>query len=161
MTSIAQALAQASTLDVEAGGLHWRVRRLASADLVEAGSSVLLGARRGPGPRDEQAVAAAEALLADPTKVRDGLRFFDAVAAAGVVAASADGGTTWQDLRLVLDFRAHAPASNTVHVSSLLPGVAATLAQAILDLSRDGGAAGERLAGFLRGKPDPARRPRK
>lgn len=150
--SIALALAQSSTLDAEAGGLHWRVRRVASADLVEAGGSLILAARRKV---DGEAADAAT-----PAQIRDGMRFFDAVLAAGLVGASTDG-VAWEELRVVLDPKLENPSAGRVHVSSLPPGVGPTLAQTILDLSQDGGAAGARLAGFLGGKSDPPRRARK
>lgn len=147
--NLATAIAQSATEDVEAGGLWWRIRRITTAELVEAGGSILLAAK----PEGADAAAATKAIegaLRDPKAAASGARFMDAVACAGIRAASEDG-KSYEDLRVVLTDREHDPGSSRLHVGSLPPGVAQKLAGAILKLSTNGGAAGERLASFLAG----------
>lgn len=141
--NIAAAIAQSAQQDIEAGGLHWRVRRVTTADLIEAGGSFLLTAEK---PTETPV----EGGPVDPRKAQTGARFLDALACAGVVQVSKDG-AAWEAIKVVGDMRAEDGRSGRVYVGSLPPGVARDLAHAVLSLSTDGGAAGERLASFLRG----------
>lgn len=187
MSALLAELAAASVQEVEAGGLHWRLRRVASVDLLEAGGGYLLAARRtarlsaeaevlataaeaeaaealraaAEGPVETraalQAAAAAAAQRAQAARgqaspadgqVAGGLRFLDAVCAAGVTHVSRDG-KVWDALRFVTDRKAEDVATGRLHLSSAPPGVPGKLAMDILALS---GAkeAGELLARFLR-----------
>lgn len=140
MLSIVTALAQAALEDVQAGGLHWRIRRICTADLAEAGGTFLLALRSRREAEDAKPPEAREAI--------QGLRFYDAVVAAGVVAVSKDG-VAWEDARVVLPPHASSPAASRLAVGDLPPGVVNVLAPRIVSLSTDGEAGAERLRSFL------------
>ena len=142
MSKILTALARAASEDVVAGGLHWRVRRITSADLMAAGHAVLFVVPL----RD----ASGEEVSSDPEAQARGLRFMDAVVAAGVQQVSSDG-VSWERCSVVLDRKAEEPLAGRLFIGSLPPGAVAPIATAILSLSTDGEAAKGRLLSFLGG----------
>lgn len=144
--NIASILQQSAQADIEAGGLWWRVRKITSADMVEAGRPMFVAAHVDLRASDAAAQMVAESLK-EPGKVVEGMRFLEAVAVAGLVAASQDG-QAWEALRLVLDVRQEEPGASRLHVGSLPPGVVEAIAAKVLYLTTDGGAASERLGSF-------------
>ena len=144
---LASMLALSALATFEAAGIHWKVRKITSADMVEAGRPIFIAAKVDLS--DQQASSALlEAALRTPEKVVDGMRFLEAVAVAGLVAASQDG-EVWEALRLVLDPRQEEPGAGRLYVGSLPPGVVEQLAARVLHLTTDGGAASDRLGAFL------------
>ena len=151
MSALLAGLAAASVRRVGRVELHWRLRRVASVDLLEAGGGYLLAARRTarlsaeaessrppprPGCRGSRAAAEGRRTRAALRRLRllrpnagrprtsvagrrqggRGLRFLDAVCAAGVTHVSRDGkrcGT----LRFVTDRKAEDVATGR-HVSA-------------------------------------------
>lgn len=140
--NIAEALAASSTSIVTVGPLAFRVRRITSADLLDAGLVSLLVAK----PADESSPASF-----DPKAAAQSARFMDAVVCAGLEAASQDGGTTWEPFRATLEPKRENVSAGVLFVGNLIPGAAGKMASEILKLSTDGGAAGERVASFLGG----------
>jgi len=143
--NIASALAQASQDTVEAAGLHWRLRRITSAELMEAGGGILLAV--APRRKGEKAVTA-EDLAADPKKLASMHAFNEAVVCAAVQQVSRDG-VTWEEITFLLDRRGASPGSGRVHVSALPSAAVTTIAGRVMSLSTDGGAAADRIASFL------------
>lgn len=144
--NLASMIAQAAQADVQAAGLWWRVRKITSADMVEAGRPMFVAAHVDF--RDQETVSRVVAEnMASPAKAVEGMRFLEAVAVAGLVACSTDG-QTWEVLRLVLDVRQEEPGASRLHVGSLPPGAVEAIAAKVLHLTTDGGAASERLGSF-------------
>ncbi len=144
--NLASRLQQSAQADIQAAGLWWRVRKITSADMVEAGRPMFVAAHVDF--RDAETVARVVAEnMASPAKAVEGMRFLEAVAVAGLVACSEDG-ATWEALRLVLDPRQEEPGASRLHVSSLPPGAVEAIAARVLHLTTDGGAASERLGSF-------------
>lgn len=144
--NLASMIAQAAQADVQAAGLWWRVRKITSADMVEAGRPMFVAAHVDF--RDQDAVArTVSENMASPAKAVEGMRFIEAVAVAGLIACSADG-QTWEALRLVLDPNKEEPGASRLHVGSLPPGAVEAIAAKVLHLTTDGGAASERLGSF-------------
>lgn len=147
MSTVIHALIQAATLDVEAAGLHWRVRRVSSADLLDAGAGAFL---LTPPPVADESEAPAAAPAQDPAQIAKAARFSEAVLCAGIQAVSRDG-VAWEALRVTRELRAESGTKGIVHLSSLPSAAVGPLVAAIMELSNDGGAASERLASFLGG----------
>lgn len=153
---IGQALVATAYKEVEAGPLRVRVRRVTSRQLFRAGAGFLVSAARAaaveadPEKRRERIRHALESLARNPAESARQEAFEHAVLAAGVIAASADQGKTWEPLAIVLDAREEDVANNRVCPWTLPPGVVEPLVAAILELS-NGGAASKALATFLGG----------
>lgn len=157
---VGQALVATSYREVEIGLLRFRVRRVTSRQLFRAGAGFLVSAARegaaesDPEKRKARIRQALEALARNPAQSARQEAFENAVLAAGVIAASIDGGKTWEPLQVVLDPREEDVAKNCVCPWSLPPGTCEPLVAAILELS-NGGAASKALATFLgRGAED-------
>lgn len=139
--NFAQAMKQAAsateTEDVAIGPAVYRVRRLTSMELVDAGSATLLAAR----PTQPHAPM---------PPVADVQRFTQSVVIAGVVAGSIDGGATFEPVRLVADAKDEDPDAGKLWIEHMIPGHAKALYAAILKLSTDGGRAADIVASFHR-----------
>lgn len=142
MSLIATALVATTTDTLTLGPITWKIRRITTHELVASGGKVLLAIRR----------AGESAPPPSPTDTGP-LQFAFAVLAAGVVAASVDGGKTWEDLRIVFSQAEEDPAAGRVWAGSLTRDHRDALGQAITRLSNDGGSAEAQLARFLGGQP--------
>lgn len=160
MTTVAEALAQASTLEVEApegSGWLWRVRRVSSADLARVQVAALRMVAPAPRPDgDSTPEAELSEVVRQITRMSD--RDIEAVSeltggviAAGVIAVMAPG-RDWEPLDLVVDERKRDVAAGVLSVRDLPAGVDTILYRAIDSLHRDSKGAAERLASF-RGAP--------
>ena len=175
--NIADRLIDQATTTVEAGGLWWRVRRISSLELLQAGLPALLIAPGGPttetpaepppeseGAEQEGADEAAQLrahiqrLRENPGLMAQTEELAAHVVAAGVTAARADG-QTWQPLKVVLDHAQQSARLNKVHISSLPVGTVKVLYKRIMALSK-GGVDGTTLATFPGGAPPSGRPPR-
>lgn len=148
MPSLVQALAQSAQKDVQIGILHYRIRAVSSAELIEAGASFLLAARPDPDPT-------APPKPPDPKAVIEKTRFDAAIVAAGLVAGSKDG-KVWEELKITLQPHQENPSQGRLFIGRLPPQHTTKLASEILTLSTDGGAASERLSSFLGSPAAPA-----
>lgn len=162
--SIAEELAAASVRTVEAGGLHWQIRKISTAEMYQNGvggllatlpTTALQGGKAGQGI-DEEALSAA--ILADPKKTGEAIALSEAVVAAGVVATRRAADAPWEPLRVTCDLRQANPARNVLHVSQLPPGAATALSKAIQELSGLGGDATKQLGTFPGKRAPRARR---
>lgn len=156
MTTILHAIQSAATDTVEAAGLHFKIRKVCSADLAKVGFAALAMA----GAAGDAETAAAEGgveALADritPKQAEQMASLQDATVAAGITAVSEDG-ESWEPLRLVIDSKREDPDAGILAVSSLPAGVVAACFERIMSLSTDDGRAAERLRSF-RGATGPA-----
>lgn len=139
--NILAALQQASMQDIEVDGLWFRVRKITSADMLEAGVGELLAAA-APKAEGEDPPAADR-----PQQVR-AARTAEACVCAGVQQISHDG-TTWQRCQVVMSREAEETGAGRIYVGSLPPGAVDVLGIAIFRLSNDKGAAQKRIASFL------------
>lgn len=153
--SIAQALDRAAADEVEIPNypLRFRVRPITTALLMEAGGAILLAAK----PATEDVQDYTKRILADPKKATEGVIFMEAAACAGIVAASKDGGKAWEEIRFTRDRTQNNPNGGLLHLSALPPNAISLIGAAVMSLSMDGGAAGERLTTFLGGSEAPVR----
>lgn len=157
--NVLEALVQSATQDIQVGPCHWRIRRVTTAEIIQAGGAFLLAAQRlAPDAPDARQLQ--EKLRKEPAQLASGARFQEALVAASVAAVSRDG-TEWMECRIVLDAKQESASGGRIHVSSLPPGTMETLSAEILKLSKDGGAADERLSSFLGATASPPRRARK
>lgn len=130
---------------VTLGPLSYRIVRLTSLEMMQAGAGVLLAARPTVEPDGKPEKAP------DAKAVEGVVRFTEGMVIAGLKAISADGGETWQDVRIVPEVRQQSVKDSRLYIGNLLPGHASQLYAQILKLSTDGGAAGDQLASFLGG----------
>lgn len=137
MSSIGEQLVRQAAVEVESGGLTWRVRPITTAALLEVGKPFLLAARRQGATNAEDA---SSWLSADPKALADGVQLIEAAAAAGTIQVRVSDGE-WEDCRLVLS-GAGDPARNIVPLWSLPAGTVPLLGRTALELAlgKEGGA---------------------
>ncbi len=131
---------------VEYARLHFRIRPVYSADLLEQGGGFLLMV-----VKDAKKDGDKEPAKLQPVKAADvvaGVRFRGAVVCAGVVAGSKDG-VTWEDLTVVPERARESKAGGRVWIGSLPAEALIILSREILALSGGGVESAERLASFL------------
>ena len=150
MAGLVEALKSAATLDVEAVGLWWRIRRVRSSDLAELAVPMLAMAAGDPVREKGRKAAPAAAAAMTAPQLRDAWTQSETLVCAGLVAASEDG-QEWEALRTVLKPEAADHAAGVLYVGDLPPGAVAVLAAEILKLATDQGAAIERIASFRKG----------
>ena len=143
--SILHAIKNASIDEVEAAGLHWRVRRICSADLAKAGVAFLAVAS----PDDNKEQSAEEVMnRISPKQAGEMATLQEATVCAGTIAVG--DGDQWDDLKLVMDQKKEDPDKGLLWVGGLPAGVVDVLFARIMSLSTDGEEAAERLASFRR-----------
>ena len=148
--SIVQLIQNASTKDIEAGGLHWRIKRVKSRDVLRAGLATMIqfapediaDIMNDGDSADEikkkvgENWASKMASMTDiqQAKMSDSL---DALVCAGVVEASGDG-ETWEAIRFTMQEREANPEASVLMVDSLPWAVRQELAAAVQAHSREG-----------------------
>lgn len=149
MTTILHAIQSAATDTVEAAGLHFKIRKVCSADLAKVGFAALAMAGAAGDPDSVAATGDVEALAGriTPKQAEQMASLQDATVAAGITAVSEDG-ESWEPLRLVIDSKREDPDAGVLAVSSLPAGVVAACFERIMALSTDDGRAAERLRAF-------------
>ncbi len=147
--SILHAIKNASIDEVEAAGLHWRVRRICSADLAKAGVAFLAVAS----PDDNKEQSAEEVMnRISPKQAGEMATLQEATVCAGTIAVG--DGEQWDDLKLVMDQKKEDPDKGLLWVGGLPAGVVDVLFARIMSLSTDGEEAAERLASFRKESRD-------
>lgn len=147
--SILHAIKNASIDEVEAAGLHWRVRRICSADLAKAGVAFLAVAS----PDDNKEQSAEEMMnRISPKQAGEMATLQEATVCAGTIAVG--DGEQWDDLRLVIDQKKEDVEKGVLWVGGLPAGVVDVLFARIMSLSTDGEEAAERLASFRKKSGD-------
>ena len=160
--SVVQLIQNNSTKDLEAGGLHWRIKRVRSRDVLRAGLATIVQFA----PEDIANISGADeaeaaeklgatwaqrmAAMTDvqQAKLSDSL---DALVCAGVVEAREDG-TAWEPIRFTLQEREANPDAGVLMVDSLPWPLRQELAAAVQAHSREGMEAEEKtLATFRKG----------
>ena len=129
--SIAKLISDNSLKAVESGGLHWKIRRIKSKDLMRAGIATLvhlvpddLMSVAGTGGTEEDVRQKLEATytskLASMTDAQQARLYesLDAVVCAGVVEASQDG-QAWEPIRFTMKDKEHNPEKGVLLVESL------------------------------------------
>ena len=120
--SIAKSLSQISLKEVESGGLHWRIKRIKSKDLMRAGIAslvhlapdALLSGGEITSEHQEKMTEQLASNWADRlgklTDVQQARLYdsLDAVVCAGVVEVSSDN-DTWEKIRFTMKDREHNP----------------------------------------------------
>ncbi len=144
--SILHAIKNASIDEVEAAGLHWRVRRICSADLAKAGVAFLAVAS----PDDNKEQSAEEVMNRISPKLAGEMATLQEASVCAVKMGVGDG-EQWDDLRLVIDQKKEDADNGVLWVGGLPAGVVDVLFARIMSLSTDGEEAAERLASFRRG----------
>ena len=154
MAGLVEAFKSAATLDVEAAGFWWRIRRVRSSDLAEVGVAMLAIAPGDPA-RATKGAKGAKAPAAAPraptaAELRDAWTHSETLVCAALVGVSADG-AEWEALRAVLKPEAGDHDAGAIWVGDLPPGVCMALSAEILKFATDMGAAQERVASFRAG----------
>ena len=157
--SIAKSLSQNALLETESGGLHWRVKRIKSKDLMRAGiaslvhlapEALLNGSLEGADAEGLKNVADSYVdKLKSLTDVQQARLYdsLDAVVCAGVVEVSSDG-EAWEKIRFTMKDREHNPDKGVLLVETLPNAVRQELAGVIQMHSREIGGGGDSLAAF-------------
>jgi len=158
MTTILHAIQSAATDTVEAAGMHWKVRKVCSADLAKVGFAALAmaGAAKHDGEGAEDPSAEEMLNKVTPKQAEQLASLQDATVAAGVTAVSEDG-ESWEPLKLVIDPKREDADAGVLCVSSLPAGVVSECFGAIMSLSTDGDRCAERLRSFREPAGSPAR----
>ena len=159
--SIAKALSDNSLKQVESGGLHWKVKRIKSKDLMRAGIASLVhlapeALLRGEimdGEDTEETLQKMQSAwtekLGSLTDVQQARLYdsLDAVVCAGVVEVSGDG-ETWEAIRFTMKDREHNPDKGVLLIETLPNETRQELAGVIQNHSRAIGGGAEALAAF-------------
>ena len=172
MARFLQVLEDTSTKEVTVGALSFRIRRIRSSDLAEAGVAgvvafgtdallALAKAHRAGEAKDADADALSEAAAieamrsVDPRKFKKATEFKEHIVCAGVTAIGDAKAGEWDDVRIVMDPKRSDPDAGVLSVDRLPTGCIGELADQITKLSGDDGEVAELVAGF-RGRPDAA-----
>jgi len=147
--TILHAIQSAAIDTVEASGMHWRVRKVCSADLARVGFAALAMASASEGGAEEMTPEQVMSKV-NGKQMEQLAALQDATVAAGITGVSEDG-LEWEPLSIVLDLKREDADSGVLCVSSLPAGVVASCFTKIMELSTDGGKAAERLAMFRTG----------
>ena len=159
--SIAKALSDNSLKQVESGGLHWKVKRIKSKDLMRAGIASLVhlapdALLRGEimdGEETEETLKKMQTAwtekLGSLTDVQQARLYdsLDAVVCAGVVEVSGDG-ENWEAIRFTMKDREHNPDKGVLLIETLPNETRQELAGIIQNHSRAIGGGAEALAAF-------------
>lgn len=147
--AIAELLVQSTEVEVEAGGLRWKVRAIDNVAFVECGFGVLAAVADKRAPKADE--AAPEGLSPQRMKeVRALAVRRQRMVIAGTVAVARPGGD-WEPIHLVEAGKPEDPTQNRMAVTRLPPVVFAVLADTISSLSSKEGLASTRLLSFLGG----------
>lgn len=148
MSSILGAIRDASIDELELKGFHWRIRRVSSADLARVGFAWLNMATPENGSNGAEVDVDLSAMLkrADQSKLVELAKLKDAIIAAGLVAIGHDD--EWDECTVTLKQSEEDTDANVIWIGSLPADVDTELFTAIMELSTEGGKAGERLASF-------------
>ena len=157
MTTILHAIQSAATDTVEAAGMHWKVRKVCSADLAKVGFAALAMTSAAQAAQESTEGATPQDVLnkVTPKQAEQLAGLQDATAAAGITAVSEDG-ESWEPLKLVIDPKREDPDAGVLCVNSLPAGVVTECFTAIMALSTDDGRAAERLRSFREPAGSPA-----
>ena len=157
--SIALQLSEQSLKEVESGGLHWRLKRIKTKDLMRAGIATLIHLApdnllksNGDMGEDEGRSSIqthwAEKLqsMTDVQQARlyDSL---DAVVCAGIVEVSSDG-ENWEKIRFTLKDKEHNPKKGVLMIETLPNAVRQELSGHIQTHSRSTGGGADAVATF-------------
>tara|TARA_R100001443_G_scaffold114584_1_gene130806 strand:- start:762 stop:1289 length:528 start_codon:yes stop_codon:yes gene_type:complete len=148
MSEILKAVAAASVKEVDAGGLHWRIKTVSSADLARVGFAWLAMATpdgNGEDADDDGDMAKMLSRMKSEQMV-ELAKLKDAMIAAGLIAIG--HGDEWDDVKITLRQSEEDADNGVLWVGSLPADVDNFLFTEIMSLSTDGGAAADRLAGF-------------
>jgi len=146
-----KALAESSSVEIEANGLNWRIHSVRSADLAKVGVAALTILPSTITDSSDPDLSPTDAIKnAKPEQVSQVVQMQEATVCAGVSAVG--DGDDWDDLQLVMNKKQENTNKGILWVGNMPPGSVATLFSAIMELSTDEGGAAERLAAF-RGKP--------
>lgn len=159
--SIAKALSDNSLKQVESGGLHWKVKRIKSKDLMRAGIASLVhlapeALLRGEimdGEDTEETLQKMQSAwtekLGSLTDVQQARLYdsLDAVVCAGVVEVSGDG-ENWEAIRFTMKDREHNPDKGVLLIETLPNETRQELAGVIQNHSRAIGGGADALAAF-------------
>lgn len=163
MSGTLHAIKNASTTTVESGLLHFRVRKVRSSDVARVGFAALTMISPDevlepvdPSEEDQNAAFEAKIRRMSPKQMGEITEMQSAVVCAGVLAVSADGGASWDNVQLTMDQKKENIDKSILCVHSLPPGAVETCFTEIMNLSTDKGAAAERLRSFLGETRDPS-----
>ena len=150
--NLVEKLAAINTEDVIAAGVHWRVRRIKSADLADLSAALLVlppgdPLRAAKAKGRARAAPDAAPVMRTPAQMKQYAEIAHAYVCAGLVAASEDG-EEWKAIRCCRTEAEADHAASVLWVEDLPTTVVPMLGAAIMKLSTDGGAAAERLASF-------------
>tara|TARA_Y100000401_G_scaffold116630_1_gene122893 strand:- start:1686 stop:2162 length:477 start_codon:yes stop_codon:yes gene_type:complete len=156
--TIAKAIAQQSLKEVESGGLHWRIKRIKTKDLMRAGiaslvhlapDGLLQGDMTDEGNVRQQLQASWTEKLSKMTDVQQSRLYdsLDAVVCAGICEVSSDG-SQWEKIRFTLKDKEHNPDKGVLLVESLPNAVRQELAGEIQAHSRAVGGGEDAVATF-------------
>lgn len=145
MSKLLHAIKDASIQEIEIDGLFWRIRRVASSDLAKVGFAWLSFATPENG---EDPDVDMNALLkrANESKLIELAKLKDAIICAGLVAIGHDG--NWDDCQVTLRQSEENIENGVIWIGSLPANADNELFTAIMNLSTEGGKAGEILANF-------------
>lgn len=168
MGQLLEAIEQSTEKEIEAGGMLWRVKKIASSDLARVGhaalalSQALSGntkAKKGKAAKTDEAEGLADFAATMAKQPVDRLetmaRLKDAVVAAGLIAVGSPHDNHWEAVQAVLERDKADAKQGRLWVGSIPSEIADRLFEAVMDVSTESGEVLARLASF-RGEPGDA-----
>lgn len=167
MGKLLEAIEQSTEKEIEAGGMLWRVKKIASADLARVGhaalalSQVLGGdkktkAKKGKAAKKDEAEGLEDFVATMAKQPVDSLatmaRLKDSVVAAGLIAVGSPQDNHWESVQAVLDRDKADAKAGRLWVGSIPSEISDRLFEAVMDVSTESGEVLARIASF-RGEP--------
>jgi hypothetical protein len=169
MGQLLEAIEQSTTKEIEAGGMLWRVKKIASADLARVGHCALgLGQglqapkpakkRRGKkSAEDAEPQGFAESMAKQPVEALETMaKLKDAVVAAGLVAVGDPETDEWEDVQGVLEREKSDAKAGRLWVGSIPNEIGDLIFEAVMDVSTNSGEDLANLRRFRGESGDPA-----
>ena len=162
MGNILKAIENSTIIEVEGGGMLWRIKKICSADLAKVGHAALAMTQVLQEPSGEGGDQTADTINkianARPEQLETMAKLKDAIVAAGLIAVGDPSNDEWEEIECVLDPSKSDAENGKLWVGSIPSDISDKLFKEAMTLATDGGAAVERLQAFRARARDTASR---
>jgi hypothetical protein len=171
MGKLLEAIEQSTEKEIEAGGMLWRVKKIASSDLARVGHAALALSqalsgdkktkpKKGKAAKKDESDGMEDFVASMAKQPVDRLatmaRLKDSVVAAGLIAVGSPQDGHWESVQAVLDRDKADAKEGRLWVGSIPSEISDRLFEAVMDVSTESGEVLARIASF-RGEPgDPS-----
>ena len=149
MGQLLQAIENSAIIEIEAGPMLWRIKKICSADLAAVGHAALaMTQAMGDGKEASEQDALTQMASARPEQLETMARLKDAIVAAALIGVGDPETGEWEKVSCVLDPDKSDAKNGALWVGSIPSDISNEIFQEAMKLATDGGAAVERLQAF-------------